>query len=213
MLTTIINAFEETLSMVLISGVFTIMFGLPLGIMLFCSNNKQFCANKLLHYILRLPISLLNTTPYLVIMILSIPLFKALSSGNSSTTFAVISLTITTIPLFGSLTFEAINQLPSDLTDTVKTMGATPWQAIGKIILPEILPALIMATAKILIQLISLSTIAGLFGAGGIGALIMQKGYYSFQMSYVFASAIVLVATAQFIQLSSQLLARQLGKQ
>ena len=213
MLTTIINAFEETLSMVVISGALTVLFGLPLGFLLYCSTNKQFFANKLLHYFLCIPITLLNTTPYLIITIFSIPLIKVLADGDNSSTVAILPLTIATIPFFSSLTFEAIKQLPAELTDTSRTMGATPWQSITKFYLPEILPSLILALAKTLTQLISCSTIAGLFGAGGIGALIMQKGYYSFEINYMAACALILVATAQFIQLSSRIVAKQIAKQ
>ena len=213
MLTIIINAFEETLTMVLISGALTLLFGLPLGFLLYCSTNKQFISNKLLHYFLRIPIILLNTTPYIIITILSIPLLNALTSNHNPITIAILPLTIATIPFFSTLIFEAIKQLPVELTEVSKTMGATPWQSITKFYFPEVLPAVIFAIAKTLMQLISYSTIAGLFGAGGIGELIMKKGYYSFEIDYVVACALILTATALFIQFSSRLLAKQIAKQ
>ena len=212
MLTTIISAFEETLSMVLISGFFTILFGLPLGFLLYGLVNKQLFANKFIYYFLQLAISFLNNTPYLLITVFSIPLIKFLSDNNSSSTAAIIPLTIAAIPLYSTLVFEAIKQLPPELSNTIKILGATPWQAIVKIYLPEILPVLITALSKTLTQLLSYSTIAGLFGAGGIGALVMQKGYYSFELNYIIACALMLIASMQIIQFSSNLVVKKISK-
>ncbi len=213
MLTILINAFEETLSMVLIASLLTVIFGLPLGFLLYGSTNKQFFANKILHYAFRLPITFLSSTPYLIITIFSIPFIKSLIDTNTGNpTAAILPLTLAAIPLYSLSTFEAIKKLPLELSETIKTLGATPWQAILKIYLPEILPALVQAMAKTLNQLISFSTIAGLFGAGGIGALIMQKGYYSFELNYVVACALLLVSSAYFIQFSSNFIAKQIAK-
>lgn len=211
MLTTTLSAFEETLSMVLISGIITVLIGLPLGLILYCSNNKQFFPNKIIYYSLQIPVKILNLMPYLLITVFSMQIIKVFFS-NSTTAIAILPLTIATIPYFSILTFEAIKQLPIELTNTITSLGATPWQAITKFYLPEMLPTLILAFAKILVQLISCSTIAGLFGAGGIGALIMQKGYYSFEPSYLTTCIIMLLTTVQIIQYSSQLLAKQIAK-
>ena len=213
MLTILINAFEETFLMVLIASVFTVVLGLPLGFLLYGTTNKQFFQNKTLHYAVRLPITFLHSSPYLMIVIFSLPLIKSFVDNHTiNSTAAILPLTLAAIPLYSLLTFEAIQKLPKELSETVKAIGATPWQAIMKIYLPEILPALVQAIAKILIHLISLSTIAGLLGAGGVGALIMQKGYYSFESNYIVACALLLVCSTQLIQFSSHLLAKQIAK-
>lgn len=213
MLTILINAFEETFLMVLMASVFTVALGLPLGFLLYGTTNKQFCQNKVLHYAVRLPITFLHSSPYLMIVIFSLPLIKSFADNHTiSSAAAILPLTIAAIPLYSLLTFEAIQKLPTELSDTVKAIGATPWQAIIRVYLPEILPALIQALTKTLIHLISLSTIVGLFGAGGIGALIMQKCYYSFESNYIVACALLLVCSTQLIQLSGHLLAKQIAK-
>ena len=211
MFTIILSAYEETLSMILISGILAVLLGLPLGFLLYGSTNKQFCANKLLYYAFHLPITLINSTPYLLITIFSFPLLKFLVENNTpNATAAIVPLTIAAIPYYSLLTFDAIKKLPTELLEIAKTLGASPLQAILKIYIPEMLPTLVNALGKTLIQLISYSTIAGVFGAGGLGYLLMQKGYYSFELSYVVICTLLLVCTTQLIQYSSRLIAKQL---
>ena len=213
MLTIIINAFEETMVMVLIASLFTVFLGLPLGFILYGSTNKQFFANKAMYYALRLPITFISSTPYLIVTLLSIAFIKTIiGSNNSTVTSAILPLTLTAIPMFSLLTFDAIKKLPAEVADTVKTLGATPWQAITKIYLPEILPALIQAFANIMVQLIGYAIIAGIFGAGGIGSLIMHNGNQAVSVRCLLLSALLLAATVQIIQASGRYLAKQITR-
>ena len=213
MFTTIINAFAENLIMVLASGTITVFFGLPLGFVLYGSTDQQLFANKFLHYILRLPISMLTATPYLMVLIFSLPFIKLLADKTAANTAsAILPLSIATIPLFSLMIYDAIKQLPAELSITAKTLGATAWQTILKMYLPEILPTVVQAISTTFIQLLSFSILAGMFGAGGLGLLLMEKGYYAFDIKYLAACAVVLVLTTQFIQFVGNTTTKMLGR-
>jgi len=198
MLMIIIEALKETTLMLLISGIFTLVLGIPLGFLLYGTNHKNFFHNQLTHYLLQGPSSFINSMPYLVVMVACLPITKWLMAhGVSGSIAAVIPLTIAAVPLYGLLTYKAICKLPSELSDTAKSLGATPWQALFSMYLPEILPNLIHGFTTTMESLIRYSTISGIFGAGGLGFLLIQKGYYDFSLLYITICALLLAVLFQ----------------
>lgn len=201
MLTIIYEALKETGIMLLLSGILTLFFGLWLGILLFTSKHKHFFANNFFHVILQWPCTFLNATPYLVIAIAFWPATKWLTGhGVTGNLAAVIPLSIAAIPLFATAIQTALTKLPAELTTTAQALGGTAWQALWQMYLPEIFPNLIKDFTKILKNLLGYSTISGIFGAGGLGYLLLQKGYYSFDLLYISICALLLVILYQLVQ-------------
>ena len=210
----IINAIYETIFMVVFSGIITILLGLPLGILLYCLKSKLIVTNKILYYIFNLPTKFIYTTPYVIIMIVSIPIMKWLITHNiPKNIVTIIPLTFAAIPLFSMLALEALSDLPSELKETAKILGGSPLQTIFKIYLPEALPALIAKISSTLVQITNYSVIAGIFGSGGLGFIIMQKGYDTFELTYIAICTISLVFIIKVIQISCDIIAKQLLNQ
>lgn len=202
MLHNLLSAFEETLFMVIASGLLTLLLGLPLGILLAVTHPKQLFENAWLHKSLDLLIQATHSIPYVILMVALIPFSRWLMGTEEGCLAAILPLTLATIPFFAKLCEQAIHDIPQGLVDTVQAMGGTPFQIIRYVFLPEAQPKIIRGLTVTLTHLVGYSTIAGALGSGGLGNLAIDKGYHYhvFQADYVFATVIVLVIMVQAIQ-------------
>lgn len=192
MLHDLLNAIEETLFMVFASGLFIVLIGLPLGILLTLSPYK-----KLLQGL----IATVHKIPYMAMMILLIPLTRLITGSIEGSIAAIVPLTIGTIPYFTQLVAKAVGEVPHGLIDAAKISGASPLQMIYKVLLPEALPKIVHSLTLLLIQLISYSTIAGVLGAGGLGGLMIRHNTQTLQTEYVLIATATLMILSQSIQI------------
>lgn len=202
MLHNLLNAFEETLFMVFASGLFTLLLGLPLGILLAITHPKQLLESAWIHKALDLAIKATHSIPYIILMIALIPLSRWLMGTEEGCLAAILPLTLATTPFFAKLCEQAIHDIPQGVIETAQAMGATPLQIIRYIFLPEAQSKIIRGLTVTLTHLVGYSTIGGALGSGGLGNLAIDKGYHYhvFQADYVFATALVLVIMTQAIQ-------------
>ncbi len=200
MLHEILNALEETLFMVFSAGLLTWIVGLPLGTLLAITGPKKFLAKPLMHRTLELLIGATQSLPYIALMVVAIPLTKILVGSAEGCIAAIVPLTLASIPHFAQLCRKAINRVPAGLTETAQAIGASPFQIVTKILIPEAIPNIISGLTGTLIHLLSFSTIAGALGSGGLGGLILHKGYHSFQLEYVLTTVVILMVLVQLIQ-------------
>jgi len=196
----LINALYETLLMVFLSGILTLLFGLPLGILLTITESKKMFVYRLLNKILKPIIHFAQSLPYVLLMITLMPMSSFLLNRKDGWLFAILPLSLVAIPSFAGQCQIAFLKIPKSLMEFMTFSGATPLQIIRKLLIPEAGPQLILAFTRTLVQLIGYSVMAGLLAANGLGGLAMQKSYPDFQMTYVVATAIILVLLAQTMQ-------------
>lgn len=213
MLTIIIEALKDTLIMVFLSGFLTICLGLPLGMIMYGSKFKSFFKNNLLFNGLNWIVSLISSAPYLVVVIFCLPITNWMSTNDVPVNLAaIIPITIASIPLYAARVYKVFSNLPEGFATTGKALGATAWQTLTKMYLPETFPNLIKEFTWICKQLVNYSVIAGFLGAGGLGQLLLQKGYLSFSLSYVTIVALLLIILTQLFQYLGYMLAEQSAK-
>lgn len=197
----LINAFYETLLMVLLSGILTLLIGLPLGILLtIIKESKQKFFYRLLNKILDPILNFAQSLPYVLLMITLMPISSFLLERENGWLFAILPLSLVSIPYFAGQCQIAFHKIPKNLIEYMTFLGATPLQIIRKVLISEAWPQLILAFTSTLVQLVGYSAMAGLLGANGLGSLAMQKSYPNFQIAYIVATAILLVLLAQSLQ-------------
>lgn len=200
MLHELLNALEETLFMVFSAGLLTWIIGLPLGAILSVTNTGKFLENAFVYKVLNFCINTMRSLPYIVFMIAIIPFTQFLVGAYEGCIAAVVPLTLAAVPYFAQLCEKSINRIQPGIIEATKAIGATPFQIIYKVLIPEALPNIIKALTMTLVHLIGYSTVAGAIGAGGLGSLIICNGYQVFHFDYVLATVISLIALIHIIQ-------------
>lgn len=204
---TLLNALQETLFMVFAAGFLTVLFGLPLGLLLTILKSNKSGAYKTFHTL----IHLLESIPYVILIITIIPLIRLLiqitPGALGQALFAILVLSFISLPLFIGLITRALLQVPKGLIENAQAMGASPLQIIQKILLPEALTDIIKSITQMLIHLVGLSTLIGILGYGGLGQLAINSGYPSFEIQSLMASVILLASLVLIIQRSGNYIA------
>lgn len=203
----LISGIEETLFMVFCGSLITVLIGFPLSIMNLLPNQNSSAMAGFIHKILDMFIRLVCTIPYIVIMIALIPITHWLMDVQISTIVAVIPISLVGIPLFTKTCSEAFKKVPAGLIDSALSLGASSRQLIMKVLIPEALPNIIYGFSQVLIQLIAFSVIVGVLGAGGIGKLLLEKGYQDYQSAYILPVIFIIVSLVLLIQYMGHFLA------
>ena len=189
----------QTIYMVTVSTIAAVILGLPLGTLLFTSKNiKQ---NKSLNRTLAIIINISRSIPFIILLVALIPFTRLLVGTSIGIHAAMVPLTLGAAPFFARLVDNIYQGLPPGLIDTGHSMGATTWQMICHILLPEARPALINAVTVTAITLVNYSAMAGTVGGGGLGDLAIRYGYQRFNVSVMLATVAILVVIVQALQM------------
>lgn len=205
----ILKALIETCIMVFISGIFSAIGGLPLGIILSLTRKKQLWDNAYIHNILGLVINATRSIPFIILMIAILPLTKFITGSTIQIKALIVPLTLAAIPFFARTVEVAINDVPYGLTEAAKSMGATPFQIIRKVLVPEAMPGIISGLTLTLVNLVGYSAMAGFNGSGGLGKLAIDYGFYRYDTSVVLITVIIMILLVQAIQMVGDYYARK----
>jgi D-methionine transport system permease protein len=197
----------ETLYMVIISTVFAVLLGLPLGTLHYSSNYIK--PMPRVHKALSAFINISRSIPFIILLVALIPLTRLIVGTSIGINAAIVPLTLGAAPFFARLVNYAYQSLPSGLIETGYSMGANTKQIILHILLPEVKPALIHAITVTLITLINYSAMAGTVGAGGLGTLAINYGYQRFNLGVMVSTVVILVIMVQFTQMLGDYLAQR----
>ncbi len=190
----------ETIYMVAASGFFSVLVGLPLGIILFVVQPGRILAKKWLHKPLALVVDLLRAIPFIILLVMLIPFTRFLAGTSIGTQAAIVPLSIGAVPFVARLMENALKQVNGGLVEAGQAMGATNWQIIYRILLPEALPAAIRGVTVTLISLVGYSAMAGAVGGGGLGSLAINYGYQRFDFTVLLSTIMILVMLVYMIQ-------------
>jgi len=145
-------------------------------------------------------------------MVAIIPLTRLIAGTSIGTTAAIVPLTLAAIPYTARMVEISIREIPSGLIEAAESMGASPFQIIRKVLIPEALPSVIQNMTVVIVSLIGSSAMAGTIGGGGLGDLAIRYGYQRFQADVMIATIIVLVIIVQFMQFTGNLLSKRADK-
>ncbi|OPA90065.1 metal ABC transporter permease [Pseudomonas fluorescens] len=196
----LLNATGETLYMVLLAGLFTLLIGLPLGVLLFISRADGLFPLPRLNRGLGAVINLGRSLPFVVMLIALIPLTRLIVGTTLGSTAAVVPITIGAFPFFARIVETALDEVDKGRIEAIVAMGGDIRHVILKVLLPEALPALVAGTTLTLVMLIGFSSMAGVIGGGGLGDLAIRYGYQRFNNQIMVVTVIVLVLLVQGVQ-------------
>lgn len=207
----VLNATGETLYMVLLAGLFTLLIGLPLGVLLFISRSNGLYPMPRLNKTVGGLVNIGRSLPFVVMLIALIPLTRLLVGTTLGSTAAVVPITIGAFPFFARIVENALDEVDKGRIEAILAMGGDIWHVIFKVLLPEALPALLAGITLTLVMLIGFSSMAGVIGGGGLGDLAIRYGYQRFNNQVMFATVLVLVILVQSVQSLGDRLVRSLA--
>lgn len=191
----------ETIVMTFVSGFFGFLIGLPTGILLFLTRKNQILEQKVLNSTLSVVVNIFRSIPFIILIVWMIPFTRAIVGTSIGVSAALVPLSIGAAPFIARLVENSLLGLPSGLIEAARALGATPFQIVYKVLLPEALPSLINAASITLITLVGYSAMGGAVGAGGLGQVGYQYGYIGYDavtMNSVLALLVLLVFAIQF---------------
>ena len=190
----------ETLTMVGGSLLFTVIFGLPLGVILFLTGPRQPLAHARLYGFLSLLVNLLRSMPFVILLILMIPVTVALVGTSIGVLGAIPPLVVGATPFFARLVENVLREVDRGIIEASQSMGASLSQIIFGAVLPEAFPGLLAATTVTAIALVSYAAMSGVIGGGGLGDLAIRFGYQRFQTDVMFVTVAILLVLVQLLQ-------------
>lgn len=194
------TAIWETFYMVALSSLFAYVIGLPLGIVLVVTDTDGIRPVPWLQKILGLVINLLRSVPFLILLFIVLPLSKIVIGTRIGSPAIVIPLTIAAAPYIARVVESSFREIDGGVIEAAKSMGASTWQIIWKVLLPESRPSLLLGAALAVTTILSYSAMAGFTGGGGLGAVAINYGYYRYEPGLMWIAVILLVVMVQIIQ-------------
>ena len=207
----------QTIEMVFWSTVFSLIMGLPLGVLLHVTDKEDqggIIPKPVLNEILSRIVNILRSFPFLILMIILMPVARFILGTTIGTRASVVSLSIAAAPFVARVIETSLKEVDPGVIQAAKAMGSTNWQIIVKVMLPEALPSLVSGVTLTIINLIGYSAMAGTIGGGGLGDLAIRYGYQRFRSDVMLAAVIVIIVLVEVVQfignkLSSRLLAKR----
>ncbi|MCW7547771.1 methionine ABC transporter permease MetI [Photorhabdus sp. APURE] len=198
----------ETLVMTFVSGFFGFIIGLPVGVLLYVTRPGQIMENSKLYRFLSAVVNIFRSIPFIILLVWMIPFTRLIVGTSIGLQAAIVPLTIGAAPFIARMVENALLEIPSGLIEAARAMGATPFQIIKKILLPEALPGLLNAATITLITLVGYSAMGGAVGAGGLGQIGYQYGYIGYNATVMNTVLVLLVILVYLIQLSGDRLVK-----
>lgn len=208
----IIPSFFDTLYMVFFSTVFSVLLGLPLGVLLLITEEGHILPFKPLNMVLSSIVNIFRSLPFIILIILLFPLSRIILGTAIGSTAAIVPLSIAAAPFVARVVESALREVPWGMIEAAKSMGASNWQIIFRVLLPESVSALTLGLTLTIINIIGYSAMAGALGAGGIGDLAIRYGFQRFRSDVLWITVIILVLMVQVIQSSGNYIANKLDK-
>jgi D-methionine transport system permease protein len=190
----------DTLVMLGGSLAFSVLLGLPLGVILFLTGPKQLLANRPANAALSFTVNVLRSVPFVILLIVMIPLTVLLVGTSLGVAGAVPPLVVGAAPFYARLVETALREVDRGVIEAGQAMGATPRQIVFGALLPEAMPGIIAGATVTAIALVSYTAMAGVVGAGGLGDLAIRFGYQRFQTDVMVVTVVLLLALVQGLQ-------------
>jgi D-methionine transport system permease protein len=201
----------ETALMVGISGLAGALIGIPLGIYLHLTNPGALLQNPLVNRTVGTLVNAIRSTPFIILLVAIIPLTRFVTGSSIGTAAAVVPLTLAAAPFVARLVESALREVEHGLVEAAQAMGASTWQIIFKVLLPEAAPGIVAAITITLVSLTGYSAMAGAIGGGGLGDLGIRYGYQRFLPEVMLAVVLVLILFVQALQSTGDRLVRALS--
>lgn len=196
----LLNASFQTIYMVMISGLISTLAGLPLGVILYATRKGNILQQPLVHQALAALVNMTRSIPFIILMIAVIPLTRLIVGTSIGTNAAIVPLSLCAIPFIARVVENALLEVNKGLIEAATAMGATSWQIIIKVLIPESFPGIINGLTLAMISLIGYSAMAGAVGGGGLGDVAIRYGYQRFNISVMLLTIGIMIILVQLMQ-------------
>ncbi|MBQ8120799.1 MAG: ABC transporter permease [Ruminococcus sp.] len=203
-------AIWETVYVTVVSTFFAIVIGLPLGVLLVTGEKGGIRPiPKPLHKLLNWVINILRSVPFLILMILVIPLTRAITGTSIGTTACIVPLTVAAFPFAARLAESSLREVSPNTIEMAQSMGASPFKIITKVLIPESIPSLISNATIAITTVLGYSAMSGIIGGGGLGKIAINYGYYRYKYIVMIFAVVLLIIIVQLFQTVGTLLAKK----
>ncbi|GAA2143486.1 methionine ABC transporter permease [Glycomyces algeriensis] len=206
------EAFWETLHIVAVAGVWTMLGGLLLGTILYITSKPGPKPIAVVNAPLGLIVNIGRSAPFVLLMVAVVPLTRLITGTSIGTEAAIVPLAVASIPFFARLVEGALLEVQPGLIEAARSMGAGTPALVWRVVLPEATPGLIRGFTVTLVAIVSYSAMAGIVGGGGLGDLAYRYGYQRFETEYMIWPLVILVVLVQLFQILGDRCARTLDR-
>lgn len=202
----------QTVYMTLVSTLLAYMIGLPLGILLVVSAPNGLRPNKIVFKVTDFVVNIVRSVPFLILLILVIPLTRAIVGKTYGTTATIVPLTLAAAPFIARLVESSLLEVDKGVIEAAQSMGASTWTIIGKVLIAEARTSLIVGMTIALGTILGYSAMAGVVGGGGLGDVAIRYGYNRYEAEIMMVSVVLLVLLMQILQIIGTKLSKKLDK-
>ncbi|PQD95218.1 methionine ABC transporter permease [Pradoshia eiseniae] len=206
------EATQETIYMTIIALVATFFLGIILGLLLFLTSKGNLWENKLIYGIVAAFVNIFRSIPFIILIVLLIPFTKALVGKITGANAALPALIIGAAPFYARMVEIGLREIDKGVIEAAKSMGATTFTIIRKVLIPESLPALVSGITVTAIALVGYTAMAGMIGAGGLGNLAYLEGFSRGQSDVTLVATIVVLIIVFILQFIGDSITRKLDK-
>lgn len=208
----LLKSLWETIYMVVVSTIIATAAGIPLGVILVCTDRGGILQNLAINRVLGWVVNATRSTPFIILMVAIIPLTRLIVGTSIGTVAAMVPLCIAAAPFIARLVETSLKEVDGGVIEAAQSMGATPWQIITKVMIPEAMPSIIAGITITIINLIGCSAMAGAVGGGGLGDLAIRYGYQRFRADVMIITVVILIIMVQVVQSVGDYSSRRVNK-
>ncbi|MBC1547487.1 methionine ABC transporter permease [Listeria cossartiae subsp. cayugensis] len=205
-------ATQETLYMTLTSLFAVFLLGIVLGLLLFLTNNKKHAGARILYWITAILVNVFRSIPFIILIVLLLPMTKSLVGTVIGPKAALPALIISAAPFYGRMVEIAFREVDKGVIEAAKSMGANMFTIIGKVLIPEALPAIISGITVTAISLVGFTAMAGVIGAGGLGNAAYLEGFQRGQPDVTVLATIIILIIVFIFQFIGDFLTKRTDK-
>ena len=208
----VLDALKETLIMVFTSTIFAVILGFIPAILLTVTANDGLKPNKIIYNILDFIVNTLRSFPFVILMVIIVPLTRFIVGKSIGTTAAIVPLTIAAAPFVARVIESSLREVDKGVIEAAKAFGASNFQIIFKVMLKEAIPSIMSGITLTIISIVGYSAMAGAIGGGGLGDVAIRYGYQRFQTDVMVVTCIMLIIVVQLLQFLGNYFYNKLSK-
>lgn len=202
----------ETLYMTFVSALFAYVLGLPLGVALIITDQNGLKPMKPLNAVLGWIVNIGRSIPFVILMLAIAPFTRLIVGKAFGTTATIVPLVIAAAPFVARMVEQSLSEIDHGVVEAARTMGASTFQIVWKVLLPESVPSLIRGIAVTVITLVGYSAMAGALGGGGLGDIAVRYGMHRYQYDVMMLTLVLIIVIVQVIQVLFDIVAKRIDK-
>lgn len=208
----LVEGTRDTLYMTLMSTLFGYVLGLPMGILLTVTDKEGIRPNAFVYKVLDVIVNILRSIPFLILLILVIPVTKAIVGKSYGSSATIVPLVIAAAPFIARMVESSLKEVDSGVIEAAVSMGAGTGTVIWKVLLAEARTSLLVGVTIAVGTILGYSAMAGVVGGGGLGDIAIRYGYYRYQTDIMLVTIVILVVLVQILQGIGMMLSRKMDK-